>query len=244
VLGYMHNHMRDWLRLPIDEITRGMVVARHSELAHIPSGANHLFRAFRSIWNHARRTSNLPEPPTNAIEWFEEKPDGRIIEALSEWRRTVEELENPIHAAFYRLLLFTGLRKSEAAKLRWRDVHDDRLHIPVTKNGRPFDLPVNGRHNAILEPLRRLDPEWVFPARKSEAGHLVSPKRIPWSPHAHRRTFATVAMEAGVIEEVVGRLLNHTPLSITGHRYVRPSLDALRPAMDTICEALSKRLAD
>ena len=243
VRGYMHNHMRDWLRLPLDEITRGMVVARHGELGHIPSGANHLFQAFRSIWNHARRTSNLPEPPTLAIEWYDEKPDGRIIEDLGEWRRTVDALENPIHAAFYRLLLFTGLRKSEAAKLRWRDVDDDRLHIPVTKNGRPFDLPINGRHHTILEPLRWLDPDWVFPARKSEAGHLVSPKRIPWSPHAHRRTFATVAMEAGVIEEVVGRLLNHTPLSITGHRYVRPSLDALRPPMETICAALSERIS-
>lgn len=190
----------------------------------------------------ARRTSNLPEPPTLAIEWFEEKPDGRIIDDLSEWRRTVDALENPIHAAFYRLLLFSGLRKSEAAKLRWRDVHDDRLHIPVTKNGRPFDLPINGRHHEILELLCRLDPDWVFPARKSEAGHLVSPKRIPWSPHTRRRTFAAVAMEAGVIEELVGRLLNHTPLSITGHRYVRPSLDALRPAMETFESALDRRM--
>ena len=241
VRGSVHNHMRDWLRLPLDEITRGMVVARHSELAHIPSGANHLFRAFRSIWNHARRTTNLPEPPTLAIEWYDERPDGRVIDDLGAWRRTVAALENPIHAAYYRLLLFTGLRKSEAAALRWQDVHDDRLHIPVTKNGRPFDLPINGRHHAILEPLRQLDPEWVFPARKAEVGHLVSPKRIPWSPHAHRRTFATVAMEAGVIEEVVGRLLNHTPLSITGHRYMRPSLDALRPAMEAVCAALLER---
>jgi integrase len=218
-----------------------MVVARHGQLAHIPSGANHIFRAFRSIWNHARRTSDLPEPPTLAIEWYDEQPDGRIIDDLIKWRATVDALENPIHAACYRLLLFTGLRKSEAAALRWRDVHEDRIHIPVTKNGRPFDLPILPRHHAILAPLRRLDPEWVFPARKSTTGHLQSPKRIPWSPHAHRRTFATVAMEAGVIEEIVGRLLNHTPLSITGHRYVRPSLEALRPAMEMVSTELLNR---
>jgi hypothetical protein len=58
----------------------------------------------------------------------------------------------------------------------------------------------------------------------------------------HRRIFATVAMEAGVLEEIVGRLLNHTPLSITGQRYVRPSLDALRPSMEIVCQELSKRL--
>jgi hypothetical protein len=49
-------------------------------------------------------------------------------------------------------------------------------------------------------------------------------------------------MEAGVLEEIVGRLLNHTPLSITGQRYVRPSLDALRPSMEIVCQKLSKRL--
>jgi len=243
VRGSIRVHLGDWLRLPLDEITRSMVAARHGQLEHIPSGANHMFRAFRSIWNHARRTSELPETPTLAIEWYDEEPDGRIIENLAEWRDTVDALENPIHSAYYRLLLFTGLRKSEAAALRWHDVHEDRIHIPVTKNGRPFDLPVLETHHAILEPMRRLDKEWVFPARRSASGHLKNPKKIRWSPHAHRRTFATVAMEAGVIEEIVGRLLNHTPLSITGHRYVRPSLEALRPPMETICSELSLRIA-
>jgi len=243
VRGSIRIHLGDWLRLPLNEITRSMVAARHGQLAHIPSGANHMFRAFRSIWNHARRTSELPETPTLAIEWYDEEPDGRIIEKLAEWRDTVDALENPIHAAYYRFLLFTGLRKSEAAALRWRDVAGDRIHIPVTKNGRPFDLPILGVHHAILDPMRRLHQEWVFPARRSASGYLKNPKQITWSPHAHRRTFATVAMEAGVIEEIVGRLLNHTPVSITGHRYVRPSLDALRPAMESICSELSARIS-
>jgi len=48
-------------------------------------------------------------------------------------------------------------------------------------------------------------------------------------------------MEAGVLEEIVGRLLNHTPLSITGRRYVKPSLDALRPSMETTVKELRSR---
>ena len=177
-----------------------------------------------------------------AIEWFEEAPDGRIIEDLVAWRRSVDGLENPIHSAYYRLLLITGFRKSEAQALRWRDVHPGRIHLPITKNGRPFDLPIVDIHHEILEPMRSLGREWVFPAPKSRSGHLECPKRIEWSPHAHRRTFATVAMESGILEEIVGRLLNHTPLSITGQRYARPSLDALRPAMQTICGALEQRI--
>jgi hypothetical protein len=82
----------------------------------------------------------------------------------------------------------------------------------MTKNGRSFDLPILDLHHELLMPMRGLSREWVFPAPKSRVGHLECPKRINWPLHSHRRTFTTVAMEAGVLEEIVGRLLNHTPL--------------------------------
>lgn len=63
-------HFKDWLRLPLDEITKSMVVARHRELAAAPSTANHTLKYFRTVWNHARRTYDLPESPTLAVEWY------------------------------------------------------------------------------------------------------------------------------------------------------------------------------
>lgn len=236
-------YLRDWLRLPLDEITKSMVVERHQSMAATPSGANHLLKYFRTVWNHARRVHELPECPTMAIEWFEEKPNGTIIADLEAWRRTIDDLENPIHQVFYELLLFTGLRKSEAFTLEWKHVHEDHIHLPMTKNGRSFDLPIVQVHHEILAPVRGLSRQWVFPSPKGPSGHLGAPKRLRWSPHAHRRTFATVAMEAGVLEEIVGRLLNHTPLSITGQRYAKPSIDALRPSMQKVCNELVQRLS-
>ncbi|WP_074257713.1 integrase family protein [Vannielia litorea] len=235
-------HLRDWLKLPLDEISKAMAADRHRSMASTPSGANHVLRSFRTVWNHARRSHDLPESPTMAIEWYEEKPNGKIIEDLEAWRKRVDDLYNPIHKVFYELILFTGFRKSEAFNLEWRNVHEDRIHLPMTKNGRSFDLPITQHHHEILAPLRGLSRQWVFPSPKSSAGHLTMPERMAWSPHAHRRTFATVAMEAGVLEEIVGRLLNHTPLSITGQRYTRPSLDALRPSMETVCTELRARM--
>lgn len=122
-------------------------------------------------------------------------------------------------------------------------MHDDRIHLPMTKNGRSFDLPITPRHLKILAPMRRLNSRWVFPAPRGPEGRLASPEKINWTPHAHRRTFATIAVEAGVLEEIVGRLLNHTPLSVTGQRYTRPSLEALRPSMVAICDEIDRRLA-
>jgi integrase len=236
-------HLGDWLHLPLDEITKAMVVQRHAALAKTPSTANHLLKYFRTVYNHARRTHDLPENPTMAIEWFEEKGSGAIIADLAAWRRVMDALENPVHRAFYELLLFTGFRKSEALALEWKHVHEDHIHLPMTKNGRSFDLPILPLHHEILAPMRGLHRRWVFPSPKGPEGRLGAPKRLQWSPHAHRRTFATVAVEAGVLEEVVGRLLNHTPLSVTGQRYAKPSLDALRPAMGTVCHAIAERTA-
>lgn len=236
-------HLKDWLRLPLDEISKRMLVERHCSMAATPSGANHVFKYFRSVWNHAKRIHDLPECPTIAIEWYEERPKGAVIEDFCAWRRTVRKLENPIHASFYSLLLFTGLRKSELFRLQWQHVHRGHLHLPITKNGRSFDLPILAIHHGFLEPLRSLSQHWVFPSPKSATGHITNPERIDWNPHMHRRTFATVAMEAGVLEEIVGRLLNHTPLSITGQRYAKPSLDALRPSMQVACDALEERLS-
>ena len=121
-------------------------------------------------------------------------------------------------------------------------MHEDRIHLAMTKNGRDFDLPILQLHHEILAAMRGLSRQWVFPSPKPVAGFVNQPEKITWSPHSHRRTFATVAMEAGVLEEVVGRLLNHTPLSITGQRYTKPSLDALRPSMEVVCCELSSRI--
>jgi len=236
----LDRHLKDWMRLPLDEIGKAMVVRRHQEMGKTPSGANHTLRHFRSIYNHARRTYDLPECPTMAIEWYEERPDGRVIGDLREWRRDIEGLHNPIHAVFYEFLLFTGLRKTEVLTLQWKQIEEDRIHLPMTKNGRSFDLPILQLHHEILAPLRPLSRTWVFPSPKSATGHVTGPEKFRWSPHAHRRTFATVAMEAGVLEEIVGRLLNHTPLSITGQRYALPSLDALRPSMETVCDKIQQ----
>jgi hypothetical protein len=137
-------HLKDWLKRPLTEITKAMVVDRHRSLADRPSTANHTLKYFRTVWNHARRTHELPESPTVAIEWFDEPPNGKIIEDLFRWNRLVAGLPNPIHSAFYELLLYTGFRKSEALTLEWSHVHEDRLHLPMTKNGRSFDLPILG----------------------------------------------------------------------------------------------------
>ncbi|MBK5928348.1 tyrosine-type recombinase/integrase [Rhodobaculum claviforme] len=252
----MRIHLKSWLHLPLNEITKGMAVEAHRRISEPRVGrdalgretqfggeraANHVLKSFRAIYNHARRVHDLPECPTMAIEWHEETPSGVIISDLPRWKAEIEGLENEVHTAFYRFLLFTGLRLDEARTLRWDQVRRDHLHLPSTKNGRAFDLPLLDAHHAILDPMRAYQSEYVFHGRR-QAKHLKSPARITWSPHAHRRTFATVGVtEAGLLEETVGRLLNHTPTSVTGAHYVVVDHEKLREPMTRVVSALERK---
>lgn len=57
-----------------------------------------------------------------------------------------------------------------------------------------------------------------------------------------RHTFATVGVEAGVPEEVVGRLLSHASKTIIGAAVCEAELDFLRSAMQVIVDELDPRL--
>ena len=66
---------------------------------------------------------------------------------LPEFYRAVLALPNPVHRDYLLLLLFTGLRRGEAATLAWTNVDFGQrvIRIPAarTKAGRKLDLPMS-----------------------------------------------------------------------------------------------------
>jgi len=93
-------------------------------------------------------------------------------------------------------------------------------------------------HHDILAPMKAYRSNFVFHGQR-QAEHLVAPADIPWSPHTHRRTFATVAENrAGLLEETVGRLLNQTPASVTAMQYVAVDYRRLHKPMTAVVDAL------
>lgn len=106
-----NNDLKEWFKPPLDEITKAMVVNKHRSMVSKPSTANHTLKYFGVVWNNARRVYDLPESPTMAVEWYVERPSGKIIDDIKAWRGEVDNLANPIHKVFYELLLFTGFQK-------------------------------------------------------------------------------------------------------------------------------------
>jgi integrase len=124
----------------------------------------------------------------------------------------------------FRLLLMTGARLNEIARLQWSELTDDGLAITLsgarTKNGRPFQLPLAPMARAIIEAQPRLGPyifsttQGVRPVSgwsKVKARLDCAMGDLPaWRLHDLRRTTATMlAEELDVRIEITEAILNH-----------------------------------
>ena len=83
-------------------------------------------------------------------------------------------LENPIATDYIRMLLLSGLRRNEAAALRWKDIdlQGRIIHIPAakTKPSRKLDLPMSDIVYDMLVARRAVgDTDYVFPAMRRRA---------------------------------------------------------------------------
>lgn len=70
----------------------------------------------------------------------------------------------PRHAVAYALLLAlrTGMRQGELAAIQWRDVADNYVRLPDTKNGTSRDVPLSAKAKHILAKMRGYDGDSVF----------------------------------------------------------------------------------
>ncbi|MGB3742724.1 MAG: site-specific integrase [Castellaniella sp.] len=60
------------------------------------------------------------------------------------------------------LALRTGMRAGELAGMQWNQVHEDHVHLPQTKSGRPRDVPLSSRARRLIQRMRGWHPESVF----------------------------------------------------------------------------------
>jgi integrase len=202
-------YLASWLARPLTRIERTHCRELHQRLSdeHGPYLANRVMRHVRAVWNTALKEHDLPANPTIAVHWNKEERRQEPIawDRLPSWYATVNTLE-PIVVAGERggarpgirgdyqlFLLLTGLRKMDAATVRWEhiDLDDAVLRRPNPKGGkdRAFSIPLSTECMKIIERRRKQnrvvfpdgDGGWVFPTRslKSKACSLCAALGVP-----------------------------------------------------------------
>jgi integrase len=282
--GYRNSieaHLGDWLDRPLREITGDLIEVRHVDIAAVvkkragegsrsgggpvtgASTANGVMRALRAIYNHAaERDPELPANPVKRLRraWYRVAPRERLVRAdeLPAFYAAVGALPSRTHREYVLLLLFTGLRRGEAAALRWEEVDFAgrviRLPAARTKAGRRLDLPMSSFVRDLLVARRALgnDNGWVFGA-DSRSGHIEEPKfaldlvaqatGITVSAHDLRRTFVTIAESSDISPLALKALVNHALGGDVTSGYVQMTTERLREPAQRVCDRMTELCA-
>lgn len=168
----------------------------------------------------------------------------------------VLEKEDPTVRDALLLILYLGLRRSEAASLAWEDINFLNGHIDFENHKTSYtggkSLPLNGPAADILKARR-----WsmgvpmegsVFPGLTGTSLYtswyrLRKVAGLTHSLHDLRRTFAVEARRLGVSMEENSVLLGHSNTSITERHYAHPTMDAHREPSNRVARSLEGFLA-
>ncbi|VEG92508.1 tyrosine-type recombinase/integrase [Legionella spiritensis] len=274
--GILKQVVPDWLDKPLLNITREMIAKRHAQYGQTNSKAraNYAMRVLRAVFNFAVHEYQLengqPVIAVNPVEylsharsWFRVDRKNTVIKnhQLAAWHEGLTRLgehDNYPQAMMWKdyflLILFTGLRRMEAASLLWRDIDFKAKTFTVqdTKNREVHTLPMSDfLYELFLRRKQFKSNEYVFPA-PSRTGHIVEPRKamlrvaelsgIPFTIHDLRRTFATTAESLDLSAYALKRLLNHKMTNDVTAGYIMRDVERLRIPMQRITDFLMKQI--
>jgi len=261
--------LTSWLDKPLREIDGDMVEERHRAIAASISKdngkggtvtANVAMRTFRTLYNHAlERTPDLPPNPVKRLrrQWFKEKPSEDIVpeERMADFYRAVCALPHPVQRDYLLLLMFTGLRRTECAALRWDSIDLAKRVIKVpasdTKADRKLDLPMSDIVHDLLVARRALGNAggFVFPGKSQ--GKFISSATAPLktvakatgvqvSVHDLRRTFITIAESTDISVMALKALVNHALGADVTEGYVQMKVERLREPVQRVADRIKE----
>lgn len=154
---------------------------------------------------------------------------------------------------------YTGLRFSDAMKLRWNDVGMNTINVVTKKTNQCIEIPITRQMRDILERYYGRQSDTVFPATSNtsynaqlhtvgrmagidedwvkikQCGSEMTTIRLKkyqcLSSHVARRTFSTIALQQGIPTEVIMSITGHTTSRIL-QNYMKISSKVKRQYME------------
>lgn len=265
----MRRAFSGWQNKPLLSITKDKVARKHAELGSDQGEAyaNLAMRLLRALFNFAssqyeddQGRSLITENPVKRLSqtraWYRVERRNTFIKAheLPIWYKEVMQLKNKTLRDYLLLILFTGLRRQEAAKLRWEnvDMQARTLTINDTKNNQQHVLPLSNHLYDLLERRKTSSSgEHVF-SGTGKGGHIVEPRKqmakiinatgVNFTVHDLRRTFITVAESQDIPVYALKRLLNHKMNNDVTAGYIVTDVERLRKPMQIITDFLLQQM--
>jgi integrase len=150
------------------------------------------------------------------------------------------------------MALYTGMRRGELFRLKWRDIDFDRgfIHIRNPKGGIDQTIPLNDGARQVLESVIRTGSEYVFPGRggrqRTDIHHQVNrirdkaglPKDFR-ALHGLRHVYASMLASSGQVDMyTLQKLLTHKSPQMT-QRYAHLRDETLKMASNLAGDIIS-----
>jgi integrase len=176
-----------------------------------------------------------------------EKTEDLNADELNRLLDAIEKDGNIQASNMMKMVLYTGMRRSELFKLKWNDVDFDRgfIHIVGPKGKKSQKIPLNDLARELLLNHERpyLNSPYVFPGRngnqrvdvKHQVNRIKKRADLPkdFRPlHGLRHAYASMLASSGQVDlYTLQKLLTHKSPQMT-QRYAHLRDDALRRASD------------
>lgn len=260
----LNNHLKEWKERQFRTISRSDILAKHHSLSDFSAtSANKSMRVLRALFNFSNGFYDLEQisNPVDIIKhtrnWNNEARRTTTIKnhQLRSWRLATDQRRSQsIYcdsiADYLQLILFTGMRRQEAACLRRSsvDLQDKSFRVDDTKNGQSLTLPMSDKVEEILR--RRIatsDTEFLFPG-DGKNGYINDPRKeialirsscgFHFTIHDLRRTFITLAESLDISAYALKALINHKVGSDVTAGYIIMNVERLRKPMQQITDAI------
>jgi integrase len=223
------------------------VLTLHANLASHRYAGNRMLAVLSALFNHAERLA-LRAPSSNpcrGVERYTEAKRKRPLagaELARLWSHLddAEPIEGPYVVAAIRLLLLTGLRKTEVLTLRWSyiDLNAGLIRLPDTKTG-PREVLLSDAASAVLKAIpRAAENPFVI------CGERDGQRRVNLAKPWHR-----LRTRLGFPRHTTASLLaRRAPLVVVrdalGHRVIGTTADYSHAAADDVRAAVNALAAD
>ncbi|MEJ8825632.1 tyrosine-type recombinase/integrase [Variovorax humicola] len=248
----------DWLPHPVQDITKAKLSIRHDKItesrgAHAAARAVKVLRAIIAYAN--KMDLYMGANIAKAIDVVDSRPRTRVL-TPSETSKILWSLQSPQWMdwvqPFFRLLLLTGVRRSNLSAARWADMDlsSGIWVIPAgeSKNGRELEVVLLPEAVEILQEQKESvdESEWVFPSTRSDSGHLEQPHET-WKQvlkladvpdditiHDLRRTYGSILVNAKVSMPIIAKALGHSNPATTARHYAHVNVESVREAWASV----------
>lgn len=253
-------YMLGWKGRKLSSIAHSDIQSLHAKIgkANGKYAANRLLALLSSMLNVAKKHGvGVPVNPCEGVKRFAEKSRDRFLQPdeLPRFLQALDKLSSPRLANAFRMMLFTGARKSNVLSAKWQDIDlaAGVWNIQDTKQNEPQRVPLTTEAITVLNRLKATanGSPYVFPSLKAgtKCGH-VTDATLAWRElrdladlpqlrmHDLRRTMGSWQALGGTSLQVIGKSLGHKNTSTT-EIYARLMDDPVREAMEKASKAMA-----